>query len=552
MGFTHDWDDLISKKRVRVAGLNKPPVLGGPVRRFFGQAPMGATLDRDRADSYEYPQDIKVLDPERDTGWLAAVKRFGQNRLDYHRLAQMWRKQQAELRERHEQGKPLPPGFAGKEDPGKPSDYIWRPGSPEGVARKLGMDIPVGAHDQFKIYTDKGHHNLGNLGQKGPLLTRLNMMVNRWLSFIPGIRDPTLRNRAKRKQQHYADAMHILTNHSMQQMVDPSARMHPEDLQVVHGFLSDFFQQHHGMSKQKADLHSRGVSKLADVGLHHLQTVMNEVAQDAMASNPNMDPEEILGEIMGEDGLRNVAAETETRIRNQGRSSIRDPEFVAEEFSADNEEEGEGGHPIDYDLPEPFKDGTKPYDPKTCDFGRFLGGEKVTHPNNAGGATPLDMGGLKVLRGALMRHKRDAHGNVNSHTPGAKTIDENQDPYEWLLDENGGFNTHLNSSSTAKRYKNRIIGHINTLRTQGPEALNPMLGYLLGNEDHLAELKEAHAETLPNFDPAQPHTYFHPPDAPVPDNPVDRIDVRRDDEDPLFGTSYDEPIDLAWGILKGV
>jgi len=553
MGFTHDWDDLIAKKKVRVAGLTKPPRLGGPVSRFFGQAPMGEKLDRDRADSYEYPHDIKVLDPTNATwrtpwnqegqkvrenlkdDWGALVE-WKQNRFDHARMARMWRDQQADLRERHAKKLPLPPGFAGKKNPGKPSDYIWRTGSSEGF---MGGK----RHDQFKLYTDKGHHNLGELGQKGPLMTRLAMTLNHWLSFIPGLRDPSARIHAKRKVQKYADAMHILHNHNMNQIVNPGARMASEDRGVVESFISDYYQQHHGMSKTKANLHAQGVSNMADANLANLEVALSDHMMEKIREGT--DPEDALSGTMSQDGVKEAV---KTYSKKRGESIRTEGVDYGSEFPP-VEDEGDGTYPANYNLPEVDYSGKGRYDKDNCGFAKEVFGGPLYYTRDDGSQTHLRPAAMRAVREALIAHKREAHGDAKNHTPGVIPIHEEQDPYEWLTDPNNGFMQSM--SKQQKGVRNQVKSALEGLQEQGPQSLDGALGYLLGNEDHILHYQQVSGDRIPNYNPESPSTFFHPPDADITAAPAGTagINLVSDDE---VKSSYDTPIDLAWGILKGV
>jgi hypothetical protein len=156
---------------------------------------------------------------------------------------------------------------------------------------------------------------------------------------------------------------------------------------------------------------------------------------------------------------------------------------------------------------------------------------------------------MRAVREGLIAHKREVHGDAKNHTPGVLPIHEEQDPHAWLTDENNGFMQSM--SKQTKAIRNQVKSAFEGLQQQGPQSLDGALGYLLGNEDHILHYQQVSGDRIPNYNPESPSTFFHPPNADIPAAPegTPGINLVSDDE---VKSSYDTPIDLAWGILKGV
>ena len=202
------------------------------------------------------------------------------------------------------------------------------------------------------------------------------------------------------------------------------------------------------------------------------------------------------------------------------------------------------GSKLSYILPEVGHTKGKSYKPADCEFAQqFLGGKHLQAATAGGKMINLQPSHYKALRNALEAAKRDVHANANSHIKGKLPANPDQSPFDFILN-NPAFNSSLEGAS--KTAKNRVTSALETLQAKGQsESISPMVGYVLGNPEHIQQV--AQDRGMDHYDPAQPHTYFTPPPAEQP-NPAGSIDLTGSDEVQL---SEYEPIDLAWGILKG-
>lgn len=522
----HEWDDLINKRKLRVSGLNpnKPPTFhsqpaftpsGAFSRLTGGGVKPAGQFGAD--NSLEYPHDIHVGDPTKNPGFYQRTK-------DYSRMSSMWRDQQNSLRQMVAQDPnvKLPAGFGGKQNPGFARDYIHRGPAYEGLKghRKT---------EQYIVYTNDGPELVGDIGQKSPFLNRLGNFVNGLLSFIPGLRDPQYRNQLRRIDTMQKDAIRTIKYHARGRLMNPNREMSDDDKKVVNGFL-ELYYVGEGMNVKEAKRAAAIMTQLQNKApLEDIDKHMNEAIKDGVT-----DSGEILNHIK-----RNLSV-----TNDLGEIDFEDP------ATEEGENVPDEGSKLSYMLPEiNHKQGGKSYKPEDCEFGeKFLGGQHLQGVATKGGKMlNLLPAHYKVLRSALEAAKREVHGNANSHIKDQLPTNPDQNAFDFILN-NPAFNSTLNDATASA--KNRIQSAIKNLKIKGDvERINPMLGYMLGNPEHIQNTVAAQGG-LDRYDSTQPHTFFTPeqPSQIVQPNPADNIDVNSNDE---LALSELEPIDLAWSILKG-
>ena len=523
----HDWDDLINKRKLRVSGLdpNKPPTLYSrpriDPRGAFSRLTGGGVrpVGQFGADnSFEYPHDIHVGDPSKDPGFYQRAK-------DYSRMAEMWSDQQNSLRRLVAQNPnaKLPAGFGGKQNPGLARDYLHDAGQSEGFKARRKPE-------QYILYTNDGPELLGDVGGRGPFLNRVGNFMNHVLSFFPVLRDPQYRNQLKRMQRMQKDAIKVLDYHTRGKLMNPNREMSDADKKIVNEFLSTFYVTE-GLDVNAAKRAAAMMTQMQNNDPSAVDEHMNEAIESG-----ETDPQEVLNYV---------------KQRMKVGDDVGEVDFGDEptEEAADVPD----GSKLSYILPEVGHTKGKSYKPADCEFAQqFLGGKHLQAVTAGGKMINLQPSHYKALRNALEAAKRDVHANANSHIEGKLPANPDQSPFDFILN-NPAFNSSLEGAS--KTAKNRVTSALETLSNKvGPEGrkfqgdverISPMVGYVLGNSEHIQQV--AQERGMDHYDPAQPHTFFTPPPAEQP-NPAGSIDLTGSDEVQL---SEYEPIDLAWGILKG-
>jgi len=517
----HDWDDLINKRKLRVSGLdpNNPPTLHSrpriDPRGAFSRLAGGGVrpVGQFGADnSFEYPHDIHVGDPSKNPGFYQRAK-------DYSRMAEMWSDQQNSLRRLVAQNPnaKLPPGFGGKQNPGFARDYLHDAGQREGFK---GGRKP----EQYILYTNDGPELLGDVGGRGPFLNTLVNTMSHVLSFIPGLRDPQYRNQLQRMQRMQKDAIKVLDYHTRGKLMNPNREMSDADKRIVNDFLSTFYVTE-GLDVKAAKRAAAMMTQMQSDSPQDVDKYMNEAIADG-----ETDPEKLLNYASHRMSVRDDAGEIKFRedLDTSGETADDVPD----------------GSKLSYILPEVGHTKGKTYKREECEFlEMFFGGKDILAATAGGKMDRLGPTHYKALRNALEAAKRDVHANANSHIEGKLPTNPDQSPFDFILD-NPAFNSSLEGASP--RAKNRVTSALKTLEAKGDvERINPMLGYLLGNPEHIQQVTQERG--MDHYDPAQPHTFFTPPPAEEP-NPASNIDFQSSDEVQL---SEHEPIDLAWSILKG-
>lgn len=537
MGYTDaDWQGIIRKKKIDLAGFEQSPPAPGRFKRFFGQAPSLPAPDPARGGAVRYPRDFRVLDERKPTQTLAErASRFVQdimdiprNRIDYWRMAEMWRDQQEELRRRVAAdpkglGK-LPPGFAGKANPGNARDYVW--------TYKPRVTLLPSAQDPFVLYTDEGEIPMGDVGQKGPLMERFGNVLDQSLSYVTQA-GPERRLYQQRKQNREL-ARQALVNHEKMQWWNPNYEMHPLDKKLVAEFQADVIQsQNPHMSRQEAK----------SIAMAMLHGTLKEVKEETNEAQEKINEQESAKEkVSGE--------ETSDDSDDEALNPYHEQDWSEGWGDGDKQlTEYQKAHAIDYNLPEVGNAGE--IRNNKCDFTQSM--FRAGYPKDPSNPEKsLGPAAIKQISKALESYKKTIHGRKDAHNEPSSVddmIDFRQKPMDFMQ----GIMQHITGSANVqkkiKSYFNTIAERPDELLDSGHtrlENISPMFGYLLGNPNHTQNIANSDwgKPLIPNYDSDQPHTYFHPRESQS--RPV--MDFTSDNEVQM---SSDDPIDLAWALLKG-
>lgn len=561
MGYTDaDWQEIIRKKKIDLAGFEQAPLTPGRFRRFFGQAPSLPAPDPARGGAVRYPHDFRVLDerkkPETITGRGSRfLQDFFDKRVDYWKMGELWRDQQDELRRRvaadpQGLGK-LPPGFAGKANPGNARDYIWE-------YRPRVSRMPS-AQQPFVLYTDEGEIPMGDVGTKGPIMQRFLNALDQGLSYLPYLRDSPHKRLYQQKMQNRKLATEALANFQRFAWYNPEYKMHPSDENLVAEFFADIIQgQNPNMPRSTAKMSARMVltNNLKDPHL------MNDAIEEALSGSGGRFTPEAIEEITQE-----AEKKFDEKKRKRDKKSKEKPSddldddalspnpYLEQDWSEDWEDgdkqltEYQKEHDIDYNLPEVGTPGQ--IRNGKCEFTQSMfRGSYPKDPNNP--EKSIGPAAIKSISNALEQYKKTIHGRKDTHNEPSSVddmIDFRQKPMDFMKK----IIPHVSGSSGVQK---KVKSYFNTIAERPDESLDsghtrlesiaPMFEYLLGNPKHIQNIANSDwgKPLIPNYDPENPHTYFHPRE--TESRPV--IDLTSDNEVQM---SSDDPIDLAWSLLKG-
>jgi len=413
----HDWSVFLKEKKVTLAGMDKPV----PRRGMFNAVTHDTTDPVNRAghikiqdrplhgytDNYVGPRGRKNFEEtsygkRHLGGWgggsvgfgtgaalgshlgplgtLAggvAGRKVGANLQDivgrgkdnWH-MSRMWRMQQDALRRQHDRGNVDFPGtFAGKAaGNARIADYIWKPGDP------------------FKIYTDKGSHEIQRfMGAKAPVFGFQGSIVrflNKILGGIPGLRDPQERREQHVRAENLRLGTEALRQYHAHKNKNPRWEMSDGDRRLVANMMSDYYStQHPELDPKEIRMMANGASRWNEKDLnnvhlglmHYLKDTKGETESSPMRTSDVRDDEvrdALAGRDLPPDAMASVSAavrEHQEKRRDRKKSTEREEETFEEGGPEDEYsdvplmEEGELGavlgdwRPLHQQLDDPTK-----------------------------------------------------------------------------------------------------------------------------------------------------------------------------------------------------
>lgn len=329
----HDWSLFLKEKQVTLAGMDRPQERSGFMNRFgykvrdpvdrFGHMKVSDMPLRGYTGNYVGPRGKKTFEETSESGRqygrerLAGVPggvagvsagalagsalgplgalaggvaggKIGANWKDFvgrgqdnARMARMWKTQQAALKRQHARGNKH---FAGRFD-GKSvgnanvADYIWKPGDP------------------FKVYTDKGSHEIQQfMGARAPLGGTFRRFLSRIIGGIPGLRDPEDIERQKARLETARLGHKSLEYYHKMKRLNPQWQMSDGDKRLVSNMMHDFYStENPDMDPKQIAMMANGATRWDAEELGHVHAGLVQYLEDTRGggASPPMRPSDV-------------------------------------------------------------------------------------------------------------------------------------------------------------------------------------------------------------------------------------------------------------------
>lgn len=513
----HSWDEFLKAEKVTLAGMDRPFrrqglshwAHGTQLRPNIGVNPATGRTAPSFTGQMEWNKPIRA--PDNSYTHSRGPLRWFQEQQDRYRLLQMWRRQQQALSRRAASNDPMIPGkFGGKMNAGHARKYLWKPG------------------DEFVLYTPEGRraaHPKGDTG-KGPiwgLKGGLMSVINRLLSHIPGLRDPSEINEKRQRLENTRKGYRALEYFHKMKAMNPNWEMSSGDQSLVSNMLYDYYTEEKKLDPAAARMMARGASKWDE----EMMDSIHQGLEDYMGEYSPENFGGVRGRQIGPEDLKEVVAGV-NEIRQARRSKKGGP--PKEDFSAfkdidPNDMSGAegadvaGSRVVDYDL-----SGDK--------MREIFGGVEPTRAASAGDPASTTAGwqqnaaalqelsnGLTRTK-ALIHHDRSTkqrslghHQNLGDLIPRVHSLEDmffhGESPLTKYL--NGG---ESHGEKINRGHARQIMNHVYQGYLDGHPAhhdtMNNMVGFLLGPTDYVSESTKTDRTRFPHWNPDRPATFFGP------------------------------------------
>jgi hypothetical protein len=551
----HDWDTFLKEKKVTLAGMKD----SFPAQGFRAH---DVRLTPDPEGRVEWNKPLHGLSEGGDSKRYTRVPIAStmQRLQDYHRMHQMWRRQQEALQRRIASGEHIIPGkIAGKENQ-RAVDYLWKPGMPFQIhtpeksyaTPNLMSSLRPGVLGMLPLQQGRAGVQEGGAGHPKFLGWRGGVAgwMNRLLGLIPGLRDTSAREQVRAKVETNRLGMAALNRFYRLKSKYPLHQMSDDDRKLVTQMMYGYFTESAGLEPLAARMVANAVPKLDDEHMDAIhQGIADHIGEQSTTNVGGALPHSISQQEMAT--LVQEASESVARVRRKRRKNKKS-EFEAEsmpemDWSRMPPEGGEAApeerdsNVIEYVLePDEFKamwGSTEPVSSASLD-----------DPTSTRSGWEANDRAMHYISAGLQRMKQVLHRNEPTH----KLHLHNLQLPKWsleglLLHPESAMQQHLADAkrgdpSQAMRAQ-QVLQHLVAGWHEGDaghhKTIDNMVGFLAGSPEYLAATVKAHPAEYPHYIEGRPSSIL---ESPPPDinteyrySPEEAYSVDEDDEEPDMG-----------------
>jgi hypothetical protein len=521
----HNWGTFLKEKRVTLAGMKG---------KFPSQANWSVMEEPNKDDEVKWSKAVHGLTQGgRSKRYTRVPIASTMQRLqDYHRMHQMWRRQQEALQRRMASPNAADRTIeiAGQKKAVK--DLMWKPGKPYQIHSTdgksyalpgLGSSLRPGflSTTPFRgregIQEDApGRSRAGFIGVGGPSGFHGSVVtwLNRLIGMIPGLRDPTDIIEQRRKVKDGDRALRAMNLFYRQRSKNPNWQMSDGDKKLVSNMMHNYYTETMGDKLEPAAIRmlANGIPKFDKDHMDALHQSMTDYVGDLSWRNVGGHAPVNLQEVQQLVAEATVKSNAIKRARRKSKKgNFDDEDMPALDFHVAPERD----HPlkINYDItPDQFKEmwgGLQPTSSPSLDdpASTIRGWDKHTPA-------------LMHILAGLQRSKLGLHGGQDKHSSHLHSLDvQGKSLDEFFFSPDSQMQKHLDGVQAEKPREalqaRHVLQHVMRGWDNGNERhhnlVNNMVGYVLGSEGYLKAGIEAAPEAFPHYVEGKPASVFRDP-----------------------------------------